>query len=176
MTDQPIDPHKKVTETDDLLGKIRSTIGSFLGYVERDQRRESDKILREAVADRYEKEWSRLSELQKDMVTEGQLELVDDLEASSIKLRAFIDRVRTASYGYAGLFDHVRIGKDELAQLYMYDSALLEHGEAVSNAIDNVEASLGSDGLPAAIRHLRTISQEAVDLFDKRQQVILTDS
>lgn len=176
MTDQPIDPLKKVTETDDLLGKIRSTLGSFLGYVERDQRRESDKILREAVADHYEQEWSRLSELQKDLVTEGQLELVDDLEAAALKLRAFIDRVRTASYGYAGLFDHVRIGKDELAQLYMYDSALLEHGEAVGNAIDNVEASLGTDGLPAAIRHLRTVSQEAVDLFDKRQQVILADS
>lgn len=176
MTDQPIDPHKKVTETDDFLGKIRSTLSGFLGYVERDQRRQSDKILREAVADRYEKEWSRLSELQKDLVSEGQLELVDDLEASALKLRAFIDRVRTATYGYAGLFDHVRIGKDELAKLYQYDSALLEHAEAVSNAIDNVEASLGSDGLPAAIRHLRTISQEAVDLFDKRQQVILTDS
>jgi hypothetical protein len=176
MTDQSIDPHKKVTETEDLLGKIRSTLSGFVGYIERNQRRQSDKLLREAVADYYEKEWSRLSELQKDMVSEGNLELVDDLEAAALKLRAFIDRVQTASYGYSGFFDHVRINEDELAQLYGYDSALLDHGQAVASAIDNVEASLGSDGLPAAIRHLRTTSQEAVDLFDKRQQVILADS
>ena len=176
MTDQPVDPHKKVTETGDLLGKIRSTLSGFVGYVERDQRRNSDKILREAVADRYEKEWSRLSEIQRDLIADGNIELVDDLEAAALKLRAFIDRVRTASYGYAGLFDHARIGKDELAKLYHYDSALLEHAKTVESAVDNLRASIGTDGLPAAIRHMKSVSQEAVDLFDQRQQVILAES
>ncbi|MFP3854202.1 MAG: hypothetical protein ACLFWD_07915, partial [Anaerolineales bacterium] len=151
------------------------TLSGFVGYVERDQRRNSDKILREAVADRYEKEWSRLSEIQRDLIADGKIELVDDLEAAALKLRAFIDRVRTASYGYAGLFDHVRIGKDELAKLYQYDSALLEHANTVERAVDNVQASIGTDGLPAAIRHMRSVSQEAVDLFDQRQQVILAE-
>lgn len=176
MTDQPVDPHQKVTETGDLLGKIRSTLSGFVGYVERDQRRNSDKILREAVADRYEKEWSRLSEIQRELIADGNIELVDDLEAAALKLRAFIDRVRTASYGYAGLFDHVRIGKDELAKLYQYDSALLEHAGTVESAVDNLRASIGTDGLPAAIRHMKSVSQEAVDLFDQRQQVILAES
>ncbi|HEX9798358.1 MAG TPA: hypothetical protein VGA52_15355 [Anaerolineales bacterium] len=176
MTDQPIDPLKKVTETDDLLGKIRSTLSGFLGYVERDQRRESDKMLREAVADRYEKQWARVSQIQRDLIAEGQIDLIDDLEAGAIKLRAFIDRLRTASYGYAGLFDHARIGKDELASLYSYDAALLEHAGTVASAVDNVEASLGSDGLPAAIRHLRTVSQDAVDLFDRRHETIMAEA
>jgi len=175
MTDQPIDPLKKVTETDDLLGKIRSTLSGFIGYVERDQRRESDKLLRVGVADRYEKQWSRLSEIQRDLIADGKIDLIDDLEGAAIKLRAFIDRLRTASYGYAGLFDHVRIGKDELASLYAYDAAMLDHAESVAGAVDNVEASIGSDGLPAAIRHLRTVSQEAVDLFDRRHETIMAE-
>lgn len=175
MGEQPIDPLGKVTGQDDLLGKIRSTLAGFVGYVDREQRRQSDRILREAVANRYEEQWSRISEIQREFVAEGQLELVDDLEAAAIKLRACIDRIRTASYGYAGLFDPVRINKDELQSLYQYDLALLEHTEQLSGAVDNVQASLGSDGLPAALRHLKTTSQEAVDLFDRRHETILAE-
>lgn len=175
MADQPIDPLKKVTSTEDLVGKLRSTVAGFVGYLEQTQRRESDKILREAVADRYEKQWSRVSAIQRDLISESKLEWVDDLEAAAIKLRAFIDRTRTAAYGYAGFFDHVRIGNDELAKLYQYDTALLEHADTLAAAVENVEASIGSDGLPAAIRHLTKVSGEAVDLYDRRHETILSE-
>jgi hypothetical protein len=175
MAEQPIDPLKKVTSTEDLLGKLRSTVAGFIGYVEQNQRREADKILREAVADRYEKQWSRISAVQRDLISESKIEWVDDLEAAAIKLRAFIDRVRTAAYGYAGFFDHVRIGNDELAQLYQYDMALLEHADTLAAAVDNVEASVGSEGMPAAVRNLTMVSGDAVNLFDRRHETILSE-
>ena len=91
-----------------------------------------------------------------------------------MKLRTFTDRVRTASYGYAGFFDAVKINSEELAQIYQYDLALMETGDEVERAIDNVEASLGTDGLAAAIRNLTQQSQKCVEAFDKRSEVILT--
>jgi hypothetical protein len=108
------------------------------------------------------------------MIEEGALEDVDRVEAAALKLRAFIDRVRGASYGYAGFFDHVRIGKDELAKMYEYDLALLEKIGAVASAIDNVEGSLGTDGLPAALRHLEGLCQEVVEAYDRRDEVVVT--
>jgi hypothetical protein len=133
-------------------------------------------MLRETIAQRYEEQWSRISELQRQFIADKKLELVDDLEAAAIKLRAFIDRVKGASYGYAGFFDAVRIKSDELERVYSFDAALLENVEAVARAIDNVEASLETEGLPAAIRHLVTLSQEAVDAFNRREEVILETS
>jgi hypothetical protein len=53
---------------------------------------------------------------------------------------------------------------------------MLDLGDEVSNAIDNVEASIGSDGLPAAIRNLRGVAQRCVDAFDGRENVILSIS
>jgi hypothetical protein len=100
--------------------------------------------------------------------------LLDDLEASAIKLRAFIDRVKGAAYGYAGFFAAVRINQAELDKLYAYDLALLENAEKLTHAVDNVEASVGSDGLPAAIRNLVMLSQEAVDAYDRRDEVLLS--
>ena len=170
------DPLGKITEGKDLIGKIRNFIGGFVGYVDRENRRDADKILRETTAQRYEEVWGKISELQRQLVSEGKLELVDDLEASAIKLRAFIDRTKGASYGYAGFFDTVRIHSDELERIYEFDIALLEGAQKLADAVDNVAASIGTDGLPAAIRHLVSISQEAIDTYNRRDEVILATS
>jgi hypothetical protein len=168
------DPLGKITEGKDLIGKVRNFLSGFVGYVDRENRREADKLLRETIAQRYEEQWSRISELQRQLISAGQLELVDDLEAATIKLRAFVDRVKGASYGYAGFFDAVRIHSDELEKVYEYDIALLEGAQNIAGAVDNVAASIGSDGLPAAIRHLISLSQEAIDVYNRRDEVILT--
>ena len=47
-------------------------------------------------------------------------------------LRTFVDRIKEASYGYAGFFDAVRINKGELEKIYAYDLALLENAQKIS--------------------------------------------
>jgi hypothetical protein len=168
-----VDPLGKITAGDDLLGKIRNTLSGFLGYLDRENRREADKLLRTTISSRYEQQWARFSAIQRQMIESGNLEQVDLLEAAAVKLRGFIDRVKTASYGYAGFFDAVRINENELQKIYSYDLQLLEDVKNISSAIDNVEASLGTDGLAAAMRHLTTLCQDVVDSYDRRDEVLL---
>jgi len=167
---------QRVTGEHDFFKNILEKIPGFKGYVEREDRRAADKLLRENVADEFERLWGRISALQREVISNGELDKVDELEAASLKLRQFIDRVRTASYGYAGFFDVVKVNTEELDQVYQYDVQLLDLSAQVSSAIDNVEASFGTDGLPAAIRHLVTLSQDSVDAFDRRDQVIVNMS
>jgi hypothetical protein len=170
MSDQIYD---KVDSDLDPFKKIASKIPGFGGYIERQKRRDSDKLLRETIADRFDQQYQRISSLQRDLISEGEIGYVDDLEASAIKLRTFSDRVRRATRGYSGLFDAVKINEEELALLYQYDAQMLDLVDEVSRAIDNVEASIGSDGLPASIRHLTSISQQCIDVYDRREEVIL---
>jgi hypothetical protein len=162
----------RVTSDQDVFQKLLSKIPGFDGYVERHNRRMSDKILREKVADEFELLWQRLSALQRELIDQGDLLLVDDLESAALNLRQFIDRVRTAAYGYTGLFDSVKINKEDLARLYRCDLELFYLADAVSAAIDNVEASLGSDGLPAALRNIKRVTRDCVEAFERRAQVI----
>jgi hypothetical protein len=166
------DIYERVEGQQDFFKKLLAKIPGFKGYVERGDRRMSDKILREKVADSFESLYARVSSLQRDLIGQGQIEYIDDLEAAAIKLRQFIDRVRTASYGYAGLFDAIKIRQDELATVYEYDYALLALADEVSSAVDNVEKSIGTDGLDAAIRHLTSVSQQCVEAFNKRSEVL----
>ena len=167
------DLFEKVTADQDIFKKILSKIPGFSGYIERQNRRASDKLLREFIAGHFEQLWRRISGVQQDLINQGNIEYVDDLETSAIKLRQFIDRVRTASYGYSGFFDAVKINQEELAQVSKYDYSLLQLEDVVSRAIDNVETSIGSDGLPAAIRNLTGSARQCVDAFDKRSEVMI---
>jgi len=164
----------KVSSDLDPFKKILSYIPGFKGYMERQKRRDSDKLLRDTVANRFEQQWQRISALQRELISAGEIAYVDDLEAAAIKIRAFTDRVRRATRGYSGLFDAVKINEDELAQLYQYDAAMLDLGEEVGRAVDNVQASIGSEGLQAAIRNLVSVTQQCIDVYDRRAEVVFT--
>lgn len=163
----------RIREQQDVFSKLLSQVPGFNGYIDRENRRSGDKLLRETIASRYEELWRRISGLQRDLIREGGLAHVGELEGAAIKLRQFIDRVKTASYGYAGFFDAVKINSGELEQLYQYDLWMLSLVDEIGRAIDNVEASMGTDGLSAAIKNLTRLAQESVEAFEKRSQVIV---
>jgi len=163
----------RISQESNFFKKILSKLPGFKGYVEREERRNADKLLRESIAQKFEAIWQRISALQKDAVSNGNLEIVDDLESAALKIRQFIDRIKTASYGYSGFFDVVNIEADELNEMYKYDLLLLELEEEMKKAVDNVEVSFGTDGLPASIRNLISVAGSCVEAFNQRKEVIL---
>ncbi len=157
----------------DLITKIASKIPGFSGYIERQERRNSDKLLRDTIAKRFEEQWQRVSELQQEFISEGEIMYLDDLEKAALKLRTFADRIRTASRGYSSFFDAVKINEDELAKIYEYDMAMLDMADEVGRAIDHVSASIGTDGVKAAIRNLTKTAQQCINAFNRRDEVVL---
>ena len=105
------DLFNRITEDQDIFRKLLSKIPGFSGYVERENRRAADKILRETIADRYEELWKRVSSLQTDLISSGGLEYIDDMERAAIKIRQFIDRIRHASYGYSTFFNATKVNE-----------------------------------------------------------------
>jgi hypothetical protein len=163
----------RVLKDQDIFKKLLGKIPGFDGYIERNNRRMADKLVREQIANEYEELWQRLSGLQVDLINQGELKYVDDVESAAIKLRQFIDRVRTAAYGYTGFFDAVKIKEADLERVYKYDLALFDLAEEVSRGIDNIEQSIGTDGLPAAIRNVVSLAKKCVKAFDKRSEVMM---
>jgi hypothetical protein len=162
-----------VSSETDFFKKILGKIPGFKGYVESQARRDSDKLLRDTIYGRVKELEGQISALQRDFINHGELFYVDDLEAAAIKLRLFADQVRTAPRGYSPLFAAVKISAEDLAKIYAYDAALLDKTDEVEKAIGNVQASVGTDGLPAAIRNLESVSAQCVEAFNRRDEVIV---
>ncbi len=164
---------EKVSSQVDPFKKLGSYIPGFSGYIERQNRRDADKLLRETVARRFEEQWSRASNLQVDMVSSGMLQYVDDMEKATLVLRTFIDKISRASRGYSGLFDAVKINEKELEAIYQFDAAFFELGNQIGDALNNVEASLSDEAaLPAAIRNFTTLARLSVETFERRSEIV----
>jgi hypothetical protein len=167
---------QKVTSQQDPFKRLGSLIPGFKGYIERQNRREADKLLRDTAARRFDEQWQRASQIQVDMVSQGMIQYVDDMEKAALKLRTFIDKLSTAPRGYSGLFDAVKINEKELEAIYQYDAAFFDLAEQVGRALDNVEASLGDEAaLPAAIRNVTSIARMAVETYNRRSEVVIGD-
>ena len=167
---------QKVTSQQDPFKRLGSLIPGFKGYIERQNRREADKLLRDTVARRFDEQWQRISQIQVDMVNSGMIQHVDDIERAALKLRTFIDKISTAPRGYSGLFDAVKINEKELEAIYQYDAAFFDLADQVGHALDHVEASLGDEAaLPAAIRNVTSLARTAVETYNRRSEVVIGD-
>ncbi|HEY76014.1 MAG TPA: hypothetical protein G4O00_07520 [Thermoflexia bacterium] len=169
------DLYDRVSEARTGLEKLIGQIPGYKGYKEKEMRRESDKLLRETVATQMELQRQRMDDLQKRLITAGRFEYLDEMGNATTKLQTFIDRVRKATYGYAGLFDAVRVREEELDRLYDFDAKLLEYAERLSAALDTLETAIPSgEGLAEAVRQVLSICAEANRTFDERELVILS--
>ena len=167
------DMYQNVSDQMDPLTRLVSMVPGFNGYVKRENRRAADKLMREAIANRFEEQWKRVSNLQADLLAAGKIEYVDDLEKAAIQIRTFTDKIRTAPRGYAGVFDAVKINEKELEQLYNFDLAFFDLALGIGGGIDNVEASIADDAaLPAAIRNIITLARQAVETYNRRSETV----
>ena len=170
--------------SDDLLGRVQgaqnkveelvSHIPGYKGYKQKEQRREADKLLRLEVARRYEEQLKRLGEVQYVLSEKGELALLASLERVVSKLQLLIDRLKTASYGYAGLFDALKVDEEVLDKLYDFDYTMLEGVDRIATSIDALAQAVEEDG------DIKDQADELVDqltalnnTFTRRQDVIL---
>jgi len=172
-----MDLRQKVTEALGGLEQLVAKVPGYKGYKEKEMRREADKLLREQLARRFEEQRRRIPNLQKQLIKSGQAGLLDDLEEGAMKLQLLIDRLKTASYGYAGFFDAIKVKEAQLDALYEFDNALMDEVPNVAAGTNKVfEALAAKEGVAEAIADLVTTIQGVNDTFSKRQDVILQAS
>jgi len=172
-----MDVREKVTEALGGLEKLVAKIPGYQGYKEKEMRREADKLLREHLARQFEGQRRSITNLQKHLIDSRQVLLLDDLESGVMKLQYLIDRLKTASYGYAGFFDAVKVKEKQLDALYEFDNALLDEVPKVADAINKVSTAISAkEGVAEAVADLVSTIQGVNETFNKRQDVILQAS
>ena len=140
-------------------------IPGYAGYKEKELRREADKLLRMKLARDYEEQLRRLGRLQLELTNRGRLASIVTLERATMKLQLLIDRIKTASYGYSGFFDAVKIKEDQLDALYDFDSALAESVARLSALLDQLAEKVRTEDVTA---------QEAGDLIALLEELNIT--
>ncbi|MGC9397693.1 MAG: hypothetical protein ACP5HM_00985 [Anaerolineae bacterium] len=151
---------------------IAEVVPGYKGYKQKELRREADKLLRDTLVSRLRTVKRQLDVLQQDLISAGKIDLLDVVGSATTQLQTFIDRIRTASYGYGGLFSAVRVKEEDLERVYQFDAQLLDYVDRIESAVGRAREAVESEEASAQVLILRDLGREANDTFDRRQEII----
>ncbi|NPV07227.1 MAG: hypothetical protein HPY83_04585 [Anaerolineae bacterium] len=150
-------------------------IPGYRGYKERELAREADRLLRERLSKELYEQRDRVLEIERSLTRGGGLSLLGDLDLAVRRLETLSDTIRTASYGYAGLFDAIKVGEQELNALYQHDAGLLDELPALREAVDAVESAVGdSESVRKASAALLQVVSDIRRRWDERREALVS--
>ena len=152
------------------LEKLAEAIPGFSGYLEREQRRGADKLLREYLAEEIDGLGERLERIATRWARAGQTGNLAHLEEISGRLGRAADRLRYADYGYSGFFDLVKIDEEDLQRFYEYDLSLQAFIADIGEAIDEL-VKAEEDEVIVAIEELDDSIDALAEMIDQRETV-----
>lgn len=121
-----------------LLEEILRRIPGFRGYLEKEYRRASDDLQRDWLADRLQRSKTAIDQVTRELVDQGQVDVLPQFDRLRGKLDKMIGRIQGAVQGYSGFFDLVQIDEQALDRLYEYDIALMEQVDAVGDKVEKL--------------------------------------
>lgn len=155
------------------LQKLVDKIPGISGYQAKETRRDVDKLFRVTLADRLRRLKDTTSSIVRDLTDGGRLMEVSPIERVSKKLDTVENRVRFATYGYAGFFDAVQIKEDQLDQLYRFDLALVEKVEAIEALAEKLRGSTDTSAeLKTATASIEQSLDDLNHTFDTRSEAL----
>ena len=155
------------------LEELVKNVPGYKGYKQKEVRREADKLLRVKVARGLDEQRRRLNGTAVAFTSAGRLGVLLALDRAMMRLQALADRIKTASYGYAGLFDAVKVRETELDALYNFDAALVESVDKVKALVDGIAAAQKDEEVAQAANALLEALEDINTTFSRRQDVVL---
>ena len=155
------------------MDRFLNSIPGYAGYRSKEKRRESDRLIRERLAEDYGRLADRLGRLATRYADQRDLTAVRQINKPHTRLVTFRDRLRSATYGYAPLFSDTVIDERALDQIAAFDRSLGEGLEPLEREIAAVEsAAPGTAEFTSAIQSLETAVEGLHERFAGRDEVM----
>jgi hypothetical protein len=155
------------------LERLGDKIPGYSGYVAKERRRDVDKMHREHLAERLRAAKQPLTDVMRELSSTGRLFEVGPVDRVLKKLDQVENRIRFASYGYAGFFDAVKIEEPQLDLIYRFDLSLVEKVDEFERLARELGGkSETADGLKAAAAEVERAADDLNHTFDERYRAI----
>lgn len=162
-----------VKSKENFLERIARIIPGYDGYINRDNSRELDTILRNTLAVKLDSNSSKIKNILLNLSSKGKLFESEGIDKLDKKLQQCVAKFKSAARGYSGAFDVIKVKEDKLQQLYAFDSGLLENVEKISSEFTLLEnQSTSETDLSASMKNINTLLDELIRQFDERENIL----
>ncbi len=153
------------------LQDIARIIPGYAGYIDREKRRDTDKLLRDELARKYSAEQETLNRLAQQVAASGKLQYSGKIEAIQQILNRLIARLQVAPRGYVGWWEVTQIKKEDLDLLYQFDMGLATGVQQLHDAVTKASAAFKGEGFDAALDALRDLGDNLNRQLDARSNL-----
>jgi hypothetical protein len=131
--------------TPGLFRALGHLIPGYTGYVRREARRDTDSMLREAIARRLDEAKTPVDDIIRDRTAGGGLDRLSNLNRFKSQLSSAADMIRYASYGASGLFDLVQVKEQDLDNLHQFDLSIAQDADNIARKVESLAAAEDAD-------------------------------
>src|SRR5680860_192857 len=150
-------------------------IPGYAGYRDKESRRDSDRRLRESIANQLSSVAQRVERGGAALARQRQLDKAAGVEQLVRSLNHAANRVRTRSYGYGGIFSDTPVDERALAQLYLFDKGLAVKVDQLDARLAGIESEVVSEGsITDLLQEAEKAVQSLLDQLDTRGAVLET--
>ena len=158
---------------EEIIEALARKIPGFAGYLDRERRRDADKLQRDTLAKGTVALKARIQDIQEELLNAGDMKASTRLGEVNNRLDRVTERLRHANYGYAGFFSQDQVNLEELTAVYEFDLALFNQLEAAEAALEALRRAAGSkDNVGSAASDLERTIKEFDAKLDERERLL----
>jgi hypothetical protein len=154
------------------LETLLHKIPGFRGYLDKENRRDSDALQREWLADRLQRSKRALDDHTRTLADRGQIAQIPQYDRMRGRLDKLIGRIKGAMHGYSGVFDLVRVDEALLDRVYEHDVILMERVETLSSNVEKLKTLPAESNASELIQSVSQEIDEAERSWDQREDLL----
>ena len=164
---------EQIKSREGFLEKIKRYIPGYDGYVNKDNSRELDTILRNQLATGLELNKPKIKNAVLNLSHNKKLFETQDIDKLDKKNESAIAKFRSAARGYSGAFDVVKIDAGKLNMIYDFDASLLANVQEVGNLFSELETNSATNtDVRDSIIKISASLDNLLKKFDERESTL----
>jgi hypothetical protein len=163
--------HERAVSQRNIVERIASAIPGFAGYLERETRRDVDKLQRDFCADKLFAQKTPIKRVLDDLVTAGEIDGIAPFDKLMNRIDRVAQRIKNADRGYSGLFATVKVDEDDLMRVYEYDLSLAEAVTEVAHKVAEMDAEDRAK-LMGKVKETIELVDRVDSFFAKREEIL----
>ena len=164
---------EQIKSKESFLEKMKRWIPGYDGYVNRDNAREIDTLLRNKLALLMEQNKIKIKNVTLNLSKSGKLFESQDMDKLDKKNENCIAKFKSSARGYSGAFDVVKIKEEQLNMIYDYDNALMTDVEYIGSLFEKLEADSNENvDVKESVSNVSVALDNLLQKFDARENLL----
>ncbi len=151
-----------------FLDKIGNIIPGYKGYAIRDEKRKTDKKLREELSGKIKQSENVVITYQQQLVKDENIQLCQEWELTRKSLDTIFSKIKNTSYGESSFFSDQQLKENELDEIYKFDLEMTERVHLIMKTVDvDIKETMSAGFVNQQVREIDTILVKRTNFINK---------